>query len=196
MFLIFLIFFPSFFIFSFSCDPSSGTTWQWFPLVFLFFFFFNFLSSSSCHPSDNRFSSLPLGWVGFPFLFFSLYSLLTRDETTAFLMGGKAINSPTPFTQISWQERPCPAWRVPLSRGSFLDLCLLKAIRTCQKMQNVLQAGVQKTLEHFGQSVGGPPVNRDGNRQGKGRICCSFGSDSQGADRTGGLLFSKCLGGY
>lgn len=116
MFLIFLIFFPSFFIFSFSCDPSSGTTWQWFPLVFLFFFFFNFLSSSSCHPSDNRFFSLPLGWVGFPFLFFSLYSLLTRDETTAFLMGGKAINSPTPFTQISWQERPCPAWRVPLSK--------------------------------------------------------------------------------
>lgn len=83
-----------------------------------------------------------------------------------------------------------------MSRGSFLDPCLLKAIRTCKKMQNVLEAGVQKTLEHFGQSVGWPPVDGDGSGQGKGRVCCSFGSDSQGADRTGGLLFLKCLGGY
>lgn len=36
-----------------------------------------------------------------------------------------------------------------MSRGSFLNSCLLKAIRTCKKMQSVLQAGVQKTLEHL-----------------------------------------------
>ena len=63
-------------------------------------------------------------------------------------------------------------------------------------MQNVLQAGMQKTSERVGQSPGGTPVDGVGSRQGKGRVCCSFGSGSRGAGRTGVWLFSKRLGGY
>ena len=63
-------------------------------------------------------------------------------------------------------------------------------------MQNVLKAGVQKTFERFGQSLGGRPVNGVENGQGKGRVCCSFRSGSQKAGRMGVLLFSKRLGGY
>lgn len=48
---------------------------------------------------------------------------------------------------------------------------------------------MQKTFEHFEQSLGGTPVDGVGNRQGKGRVCVSFGSGSQGVGRMGVLLF-------
>lgn len=83
-----------------------------------------------------------------------------------------------------------------MSRGSFLNPCMLKAIRTHEKMQDMLQADTQKTFKCFGLSHGGTPVEAVGNGQGKGRGCSSFGSGFQRARKTGVLLFSKCLGGY